>query len=428
MAESGRTSDPRNCRHGHSRPPLSAALRTFSSSGQARLANLLGPAAPASARASLHLAHSSERPRSDPDHAAARHHRRRQGFRAASRRLDRRASRPVAEGGAVSSGHRGAVARRRAPDRASRRSARHGLDRNARQRRADSLRRRRRRAYRAAGPRLPEARSPQAICRRRRTCYAQALGVRVKRLSIRDQSSRWGSCTSAGSLSFSWRLILAPPYVLDYLAAHEVAHLVEMNHSARFWRVVAQGLRPCRARQDLARHPRQRPASLRHPGLGDGCATAAQAASTASDIDAPTRCAGARPRRYALLVSSRIAYGCCQAARGRWISRICIRVKVLGGAATAVLLFIQMAANPARADTMEAALLRAYQNNPQLNAQRATVRATDENVPQALSGYRPKVAVTASGGGQYTNQLADRFGRQEDRRGAARPSRRRASR
>ena len=70
--------------------------------------------------------------------------------------------------------------------------------------------------------------------------YAQMLGVRVKRLSIRDQSSRWGSCTSAGSLSFSWRLILAPPYVLDYLAAHEVAHLVEMNHSARFWRVVGR--------------------------------------------------------------------------------------------------------------------------------------------------------------------------------------------
>lgn len=70
--------------------------------------------------------------------------------------------------------------------------------------------------------------------------YAQVLGVRVKRLSIRDQSSRWGSCTSAGSLSFSWRLILAPAYVLDYLAAHEVAHLVEMNHSARFWRVVAR--------------------------------------------------------------------------------------------------------------------------------------------------------------------------------------------
>ena len=70
--------------------------------------------------------------------------------------------------------------------------------------------------------------------------HAEMLGVRVKRLSIRDQSSRWGSCTSAGSLSFSWRLILAPPFVLDYLAAHKVAHLVEMNHSQRFWRVVAK--------------------------------------------------------------------------------------------------------------------------------------------------------------------------------------------
>ena len=67
---------------------------------------------------------------------------------------------------------------------------------------------------------------------------AQALGVEVRRVSVRDQSSRWGSCSSSGVLSFSWRLILAPPFVLDYLAAHEVAHLVEMNHSRRFWRLV----------------------------------------------------------------------------------------------------------------------------------------------------------------------------------------------
>jgi outer membrane protein len=86
-------------------------------------------------------------------------------------------------------------------------------------------------------------------------------------------------------------------------------------------------------------------------------------------------------------------------------------VTVRSGAATAALLFIQMAANPARADTMEAALMRAYQNNPQLNAQRALVRATDENVPQALSGYRPKVSATASGGGQLSNQLADSSGK-----------------
>jgi hypothetical protein len=68
--------------------------------------------------------------------------------------------------------------------------------------------------------------------------FAGALGVSIRRVSVRDQSSRWGSCSTTGSLSFSWRLILAPTFVLDYLAAHEVAHLVEMNHSARFWRLV----------------------------------------------------------------------------------------------------------------------------------------------------------------------------------------------
>jgi len=67
---------------------------------------------------------------------------------------------------------------------------------------------------------------------------AERLGVAVKRVAIRDQSSRWGSCSTTGVLSYSWRLILAPPFVLDYLAAHEVAHLVEMNHSRKFWRLV----------------------------------------------------------------------------------------------------------------------------------------------------------------------------------------------
>jgi predicted metal-dependent hydrolase len=67
---------------------------------------------------------------------------------------------------------------------------------------------------------------------------ARALGVTIKRVSVRDQSSRWGSCSSTGVLSYSWRLILAPSFVLDYLAVHEVAHLIEMNHSRRFWRLV----------------------------------------------------------------------------------------------------------------------------------------------------------------------------------------------
>ena len=67
---------------------------------------------------------------------------------------------------------------------------------------------------------------------------AEQLGVTLKRVSVRDQSSRWGSCSTTGVLSYSWRLIFAPSFVLDYLAAHEIAHLVEMNHSRRFWRQV----------------------------------------------------------------------------------------------------------------------------------------------------------------------------------------------
>lgn len=68
--------------------------------------------------------------------------------------------------------------------------------------------------------------------------YAAMLDVKIGRIGVRDTGSRWGSCSFEGSLSFSWRLVLAPPYVLDYLAAHEVAHRVELNHSRRFWRVV----------------------------------------------------------------------------------------------------------------------------------------------------------------------------------------------
>lgn len=69
--------------------------------------------------------------------------------------------------------------------------------------------------------------------------HAEALGVRVRRVGVRDTSSRWGSCSTNGHLSFSWRLILAPHAVLNYVVAHEVAHLKEMNHSARFWRLVS---------------------------------------------------------------------------------------------------------------------------------------------------------------------------------------------
>lgn len=70
--------------------------------------------------------------------------------------------------------------------------------------------------------------------------YAQELGVRFARISLRDTRSRWGSCTSEGNLMYSWRLTMAPKPVRDYVAAHEVCHLIEMNHSARYWELVAQ--------------------------------------------------------------------------------------------------------------------------------------------------------------------------------------------
>lgn len=68
--------------------------------------------------------------------------------------------------------------------------------------------------------------------------HSKTLGVTAKSITLRDTTSRWGSCSSSGALNFSWRIILAPPDVLDYLAAHEVAHLREMNHSDRFWALV----------------------------------------------------------------------------------------------------------------------------------------------------------------------------------------------
>jgi predicted metal-dependent hydrolase len=72
----------------------------------------------------------------------------------------------------------------------------------------------------------------------RATEYARMLGVKPRRITLRDTSTRWGSCSSTRNLSFSWRLILAPPHVLDYVVAHEIAHLREMNHEPRFWRLV----------------------------------------------------------------------------------------------------------------------------------------------------------------------------------------------
>lgn len=75
---------------------------------------------------------------------------------------------------------------------------------------------------------------------RRIAVLAEQLGVSPTRVTVRDAASRWGSCSTSGAISVSWRLIMAPGFVLNYVCAHEVAHLREMNHSRRFWRLVDQ--------------------------------------------------------------------------------------------------------------------------------------------------------------------------------------------
>lgn len=72
--------------------------------------------------------------------------------------------------------------------------------------------------------------------------HAERLNVTPKSVKTRTQSSRWGSCSNSGRLNYNWRLILAPPFVLDYVVAHEVAHLCEMNHSVAFWARVKETL------------------------------------------------------------------------------------------------------------------------------------------------------------------------------------------
>ena len=72
--------------------------------------------------------------------------------------------------------------------------------------------------------------------------HAHALGVQPGRIAIREQKSRWGSCSRKGNLNFNWKLIMAPPEALDYVVVHELCHLHEFNHSPRFWSLVAEQL------------------------------------------------------------------------------------------------------------------------------------------------------------------------------------------
>jgi predicted metal-dependent hydrolase len=83
----------------------------------------------------------------------------------------------------------------------------------------------------------------RALVRETIAAEGPRIGVRCSRISIRDTRSRWGSCSSQGSLSFSWRLALAPRRILDYVVVHELCHLVHLDHSRRFWSLV-EGVRP----------------------------------------------------------------------------------------------------------------------------------------------------------------------------------------
>lgn len=124
----------------------------------------------------------------------------------------------------------------------------------------------------APGPRIAawlKERARAALLPIAASC-AEEIGANMGRLSMRDQTGRWGSCTSRGDLSFSWRLAMAPPAALDYVAAHEAAHLIEMNHGPRFWALVTR-LRPeWRRQREWLRHEGPALHRFRFGAEGDG--------------------------------------------------------------------------------------------------------------------------------------------------------------
>lgn len=80
--------------------------------------------------------------------------------------------------------------------------------------------------------------------------FAAKMGVTYGRISIREQKTRWGSCSSCGNLNFNWKLALMPEGIQDYLAVHELAHRLEMNHSPAFWALVEKEIPDYKARRE----------------------------------------------------------------------------------------------------------------------------------------------------------------------------------
>lgn len=89
----------------------------------------------------------------------------------------------------------------------------------------------------------------KSVLAQRTAYFARQVGVTYGRITVRDQKTRWGSCSQTGNLNFNFRLILAPPEVLDYVVVHELCHRRQMNHSAQFWQEVAQVLPDYRKRK-----------------------------------------------------------------------------------------------------------------------------------------------------------------------------------
>lgn len=89
----------------------------------------------------------------------------------------------------------------------------------------------------------------KSVLAQRTAYFARQVGVTYGRITVRDQKTRWGSCSQTGNLNFNFRLILAPPEVLDYVVVHELCHRRQMNHSAQFWQEVAQVLPDYRERK-----------------------------------------------------------------------------------------------------------------------------------------------------------------------------------